>query len=178
MAILGGPKMGNLKDPAKIAAKQAEWEETASTEALKSRYVSKVSKWRLSYPDCGSEVAAGDTSLSMVTALISEYLADTDNTVFFGFGARRRVSQAVLSCLAGRDGQSKIPNIPHVLWDFPLEETRGVVVDPLSKLKWVGEEYEDILRHFALPENTYQLPIEEQERLMRGLWERLQHLTW
>lgn len=145
-------------------------------EAAKSRYASKIGKWVLAYPDSG-EVASGSGALPLLGALVQEYAASADTT-FFGFGARRRVSQAVLEMLA-ESPPAEMPEVPSGLWDFPLEESSGRVVDPISKLKWVGEDYETIFNHLGLPEDVYQWQsIGQQLSFMRTLWPSLVQLEW
>ena len=142
----------------KIAQKQTEWEETAEVEAMKSRTASEIDAFRIVEIDSLAVRAAGTGAMELMTAATQLYVNNT-GIVLFGLSARRRMAQAAIECWAANAGIA----IPRALWKFPLEPGQDDhVYDPISLIKWIGEDYEEILRVLGLPVNAYTMGLDDQ----------------
>ncbi|HDL84931.1 MAG TPA: hypothetical protein ENH11_01140 [Candidatus Acetothermia bacterium] len=139
--------MGRLTDPAKIAAKQEEWEQTAATEAIANRLTSQISEFAFATLD-GQNSYSGTGARELIKLLL-DLDKSSDKLVIFGLGARRRLSQAALEYWAD-NGEDLIPR---KFWKFPYMDDKGdeVVFDPMSMIRWSGEEYADVFTYFGFP---------------------------
>lgn len=156
------PKMGNLKDPEKIAAKQAEWEDKALKEAKKSRLASSIDTWSI-----GEASGKGDISLG---AEINKLYSSNKDIVIFGLAGRLRISQLQLSLM-----QANEPPLPPEFWHFPRLDDGTIqrVNDPLTLIRWTGEEPEQIARFFGLREDPYEMDLGRQTEFVSFLVGRM-----
>ena len=151
--LVPGPKMGNLKDPEKIAAKEAEWQAHASTNALKRRLTSDIADFQV-VDATGAIIAGGEGPEALLAAVVNN---SEEHTKVIGFDIRRRLSQAAIATWASSGAY-----IPNTLWNFQVSSSvESKVFDPISILLRYEDTKEELLATFGI-EGIYTATPAEQ----------------
>lgn len=126
-AIMGGPRMGNLKDPEKVAQKMAEWKAALDESSCSYPLARDLADWVLLGSE-GKLLAEGNGPLALIESLIRN--AEAIDRLF-GVNARAVIKGAALQAAAN----GIVP--PGWLWHFPFVPTNGelVVQDPINMLR-------------------------------------------
>jgi hypothetical protein len=147
-----GAKIGHLRDPAKIAAKQAEWEIEAARIAINDRLASKITSFTL-------EHVSGKVQGNTATEFVQAYMHHCKDGKLLALNARTRVSQLALQAVF--EGAQ----VPEELFCKGYK-----VVDPINLMGKTAEEEDTFKAFLKIPVNIENGGThEEQLAVLRSL---------